>query len=373
VTVDAIAALLAERQQAWVDRDLARMAGCYADDCTVETQIAGTLTGRAALEAAERDLLAKFPDVAIDVEDTTIMGNRAVVTGTLSGTDAGGAFATPGTHVRFPIVVLYALANGRIQSERRIWDFRGFLLERVQDDLKTAAKIQQMLLPQGRFTRPGFEVAAASIPCRAIGGDFFDYFDLPDDGFALTLGDIAGKGPPAALLSASLQAILSVCPRGAGPAATLEQANRAMLRRPVPARFATVVYVSLARDGRLTYSNAGHNPPLLVGASGRRWLGTGGMVLGIFEGATFEEETLVMQPGDRLVAFSDGVTEAVNVDGTEFGEDRLAACVDAHADLPVEALVSRILETVQAFSAGTRQADDLTALALACTPSRKAV
>jgi sigma-B regulation protein RsbU (phosphoserine phosphatase) len=73
------------------------------------------------------------------------------------------------------------------------------------------------------------------------------------------------------------------------------------------------------------------------------------------------------------VVFSDGVIEAVNVDGTEFGEDRLAACVDAHADLPVEALVSRILETVQAFSAGTRQADDLTALALACTPSRKAV
>ncbi len=368
MTAESIAALLVARQQAWVARDLARCAAFYADDCTVETQIAGTLKGRAALEAAERDLVAKFPDLAIDVEETTIMGNRAVVTGTLSGTDEGGALAAPGTRMRFPMVVLYTVANGQIQSERRIWDFRGFLLERVQDDLKTAAKIQQMLLPQGRFRRPGFEVAAASVPCRAIGGDFFDYFDLPDGRFALTLGDIAGKGPPAALLSASLQAILSVCPKGGGPAETLAQSNRAMLRRPVPARFATVVYASLTSDGRLTYSNAGHNPPLVAGRSGRRWLDKGGMVLGLFEFAAFEEETLALEPGDRLVVYSDGVTEAVNTKGEEFGEERLAACVESIEPLAPDAQVTRILETVQAFAAGTRQADDLTALVLRYRP-----
>jgi steroid delta-isomerase-like uncharacterized protein len=370
MTAESIAALLVARQQAWVARDLARCAAFYADDCTVETQIAGTLKGRAALEAAEHDLVAKFPDLAIDVEETTIMGNRAVVTGTLSGTDDGGALATPGTHVSFPMVVLFTFANGQIQSERRIWDFRGFLLERVQDDLETAAKIQQILLPHGSFTRPGFEVAAASIPCRAIGGDFFDYyFDLPDGCFALTLGDIAGKGPPAALLSASLQATLSACPKGGGPAEMLAQANRAMLRRPVPARFATAVYASLTSDGRLTYSNAGHNPPLVAGRSGRRWLDKGGMVLGLFEFAAFEEETLALQPGDRLVVYSDGVTEAVNTKGQEFGEERLAACVEAIEPLAADAQVTRILETVQAFAAGTRQADDLTALVLRYRPA----
>ena len=81
------------------------------------------------------------------------------------------------------MVLMCTVADGQIASERRIWNFRGFLLDRVQDDLKTAANIQQLLLPQGRFTRPGFEMAAASLPCKAIGGDFFDYFDLADHTF----------------------------------------------------------------------------------------------------------------------------------------------------------------------------------------------
>jgi uncharacterized protein (TIGR02246 family) len=364
-STDAIAAILEERHRAWTARDVSRFAALYAEDCTVETQIAGTIKGRASVAAKEAELFAMFPDVAAEIDETTIMGNRAVMTGTLAGTDEGGAFASPGTHVRFPMVVLCTVADGKIATERRIWDFRGFLLERVQDDLATAAKIQRLLLPQGHFTRPGFEMAAASLPCKAIGGDFFDYFDLPGGAFALTLGDIAGKGPPSALLSSSLQAILAVCPKDGGPAATLALANQAMLRRPVPARYATVFYASITPDGRMTYSNGGHLPPLLIGRSGRRWLDKGGMVVGLLELAPpYEEETVQLQKGDRLIVFSDGVTEAVNTKGEEFGAERLAACVAELGNLTPADQVARIMDAVQTFAKGARQADDITALVL---------
>ena len=130
-STDAIAALLEQRHQAWAARDVSRFAALYAEDCTVETQIAGTIKGRAAVAAKESELFAMFPDVATEIEETTIMGNRAFVTGTVSGTDEGGAFAPPGTHVRFPMVLMCTVADGKIVSERRIWDFRGFLLDRV--------------------------------------------------------------------------------------------------------------------------------------------------------------------------------------------------------------------------------------------------
>ena len=144
-----------------------------------------------------------------------------------------------------------------------------------------------------------------------------------------------------------------------------------MLRRPVPARYATVFYASIKPDGRLTYSNAGHLPPLLIGRSGRRWLDRGGMVVGLFELTTYEEETVQLQPGDRLIVFSDGVTEAVNTRGEEFGDDRLAACVEGLGHLSPDEQVARIMAAVQTFAAGARQADDITALVLSYSPKNQ--
>ncbi len=291
-------------------------------------------------------------------------GNRVVLTATIDATDDTGRLTAPGARLRLPMVILYTLEGDRIAWERRIWDFSSILLRRVQKDLKTAAEVQQFLLPAGRFAGQGFDIAAASVPCRDVGGDFFDYFTRPDGAFAFSLGDVAGKGPPASLLSAAIQAVLAVHGQTAGAAATLARANRAMLRRPVPARFATAVYGVLSNDGRLTYSNAGHNPPLLVGGSDARWLGRGGMVLGILDAAQFEEETLQLHSGDLLVAFSDGITEAESAAGAEFGEARLLACVEANRHLAPEALVSAVLEAVRQFTVGARQGDDLTVLAL---------
>ena len=236
---------------------------------------------------------------------------------------------------------------------------------RMERELLLAAEIQRALLPEAMQSGPHFDVAAASVPCRSIGGDFFDYFNLPDGRFGFTLGDVAGKGPPAALLTAMIQgAFAAQVTSTDSPAALMAHINRTLIRRAIQSRFVTVMYGVLAPDGRLTYSNAGHNPPMLVGRAGVRRLETGGLILGLFPHATYEEETLQLEDGDTLVVFSDGVTEALNSAGDEFGEERLLPCVTEHCRLSTEMMLDRILATVRTFAASAAQNDDVTALVL---------
>jgi sigma-B regulation protein RsbU (phosphoserine phosphatase) len=236
---------------------------------------------------------------------------------------------------------------------------------RMEREMQLAAEIQRALLPEAMQSGPHFDVAASSIPCRAIGGDFFDYFNLSDGHFGFTLGDVAGKGPSAALLTAMIQgAFAAQVTAMDSPAALMAHINRTLIRRAIQSRFVTVMYGVLAPDGRLTYSNAGHNPPILVGRNGVRRLETGGLILGLFPHATYEEETLQLEDGDTLVVFSDGVTEALNVTGEEFGEERLLPCINEHCGCATDVLLDRILATVRTFAATAVQNDDVTALVL---------
>ena len=235
------------------------------------------------------------------------------------------------------------------------------ILEQAHRDheLKIAAEIQHALLPASHYLGKAFEVAATSVPCRAIGGDFFDYYHLPRNGFAFVLGDVAGKGPAAALLASLLQGIFTANAfRDGTPAGFVTLANDALVRRAVEARFATAIYAMLDRRGRLTYCNAGHNPPFLVSRSGVRRLDWGGMIVGAFEHATFEEDTQQLWPGDVLVAYSDGVTEARDASDEEFGEERLLSCVQANCTRSPVDIMECLLSTVHEFSAGTAQGDD---------------
>ena len=236
---------------------------------------------------------------------------------------------------------------------------------RMERELQLAAEIQRALLPEATQSGPHFDVAASSIPCRAIGGDFFDYFNLADGHFGFTLGDVAGKGPSAALLTAMIQgAFAAQVTAMNSPAALMAHINRTLIRRAIQSRFVTVMYGVLSPDGRLTYSNAGHNPPILVGRNGVRRLETGGLILGLFPHATYEEETLQLEDGDTLVVFSDGVTEALNLAGDEFGEDRLLPCISEHCGCATDVMLDRILATVRTFTVGAAQNDDVTALVL---------
>jgi sigma-B regulation protein RsbU (phosphoserine phosphatase) len=236
---------------------------------------------------------------------------------------------------------------------------------RLDRDLRVAAEIQQALLPEGTHASGAVDLAGASIPCRTIGGDFFDYLDIGDHGFGFALGDVAGKGPPAALLAAVVQSnFIAQAPVSADPADAMARINKALLRRAIQARFATMFFGAVAADGTLRYCNAGQEPPLLLHEDGVEWLEEGGPVLGLLGIATYEHAKVALRPGDLVIICSDGVTEARDAAGDEFGRERLvAAMAGCHGGRP-DAVLEQLLEAVRKFSAGEPQADDITALVL---------
>jgi serine phosphatase RsbU (regulator of sigma subunit) len=234
---------------------------------------------------------------------------------------------------------------------------------RMDQELKIAAEIQQALLPPGDYSGAGFSAAGASLPCRAVGGDFFDYLDLPDGSFGFVIGDVAGKGPPAALMTAAVQGMfVGHAMIGGRPGPALASVNRSLIRRAIQSRFVTMMYGVLTPGGTLTYSNGGHNPPFLLTKNGIKRLETGGLILGLFSHAEYQEETIQLDPGDVLVVFSDGVSEARNVADDEFGDDRILASIQACDTRDPKVLLDTLLADVKKFSAGTPQIDDVTVI-----------
>jgi serine phosphatase RsbU (regulator of sigma subunit) len=232
---------------------------------------------------------------------------------------------------------------------------------KFEQELKVAAAIQQSLLPMANRDGQFFSTAAQSIACRAVGGDFYDYVDLPSGEFGFIVGDVAGKGSPAALLAAAVLGMFSAeATYQASAAQLITRLNHGLFRRAIESRFLTTFYGMLGADGSLTYTNAGHNAPLVVGKDKIRRLETGGIVLGLFDTAAFDEETIQLEPGDYIVAFSDGVTEALNPAGEEFTDERLLACVDKHRGEAPQAALDAVLAEVKAFCGDATQSDDVT-------------
>ncbi|HUF22953.1 MAG TPA: SpoIIE family protein phosphatase [Vicinamibacterales bacterium] len=232
---------------------------------------------------------------------------------------------------------------------------------RTDQEIRIAGQIQQALLPQTGNLLPFCETAAAAVPCRSIGGDFFDWMMRPNGSFAFTLGDVAGKGPPAALLSALLQGLFSAQVASAdGPAQAVSRMNTALARRCIESRYATLFAGHLEPDGTLMTCNAGHNAPLLVSRSGVARLNEGGMPVGLFESANYGEETVQMSDGDMLVIFSDGVSEALSASEDEFGDERLIEAVKAAGPGSAQHVVDTVLEALRAFTHGAPQSDDVT-------------
>lgn len=241
---------------------------------------------------------------------------------------------------------------------------------REEQELRLAGEIQRALLPPRLYARGALTAAGASIPCRAIGGDFFEYVDLPGGRTGFALGDVAGKGPSAAILAALVQGIfMSEVVEGGGPAATMARVNRALRRRAVETRFVTIVYAILGGDGAMVSCTAGQNHPFWIarGAPVRR-LERGGLPLGAFDEATYEEETHRLAAGDTVFAFSDGACDAENASGEQLGEERLRELI-LEQDLasPPEQLLDSVLRGVQAFIGDHPQADDITLLVVRYT------
>jgi phosphoserine phosphatase RsbU/P len=240
---------------------------------------------------------------------------------------------------------------------------------RVDRELQMAAATQRALLPPRRSAAGFFDADGASVPCRAVGGDFFDYMDLPGGQFGFAIADVAGKGPPAALLTAVLQGIVSALSTLGGDIRDLAaRTNQALVARRIEARFATGFFACLAPDGLLTYCNAGHNPPFLVGSRGTVRLDAGGTVLGLFPDLTYEQRSVQLTPGDTIVLFSDGVSEAVGANDEEFGDARIADLCQSNCRRSPTEIVNVLLESVQDFARGMPQHDDITVVVVRYGP-----
>ena len=244
----------------------------------------------------------------------------------------------------------------------------------LKGDLEIAREIQFGLLPLEPFVLGKVTVDSTMRPANTVGGDYFDVIELGDGRVGLVMADVAGKGIPAALLMALLQAslrtLLTASLRGAELIAKLNE----HLHAYVPSnRLITLFYAELDPEtGDLLYVNAGHNPPLLVGKGAVSRLRSTGLVLGVVPKENYEARATRLESGDRLVLYTDGVTEAFNRRDEEYGEERLVGFLAARRDLPGEALVSGLVENVIEFSSPVRPRDDMTVMVVACDPATHA-
>ncbi len=236
-------------------------------------------------------------------------------------------------------------------------------LRRLQDELALASKIQLELLPKAMPVVPGYDIAGSATPAEAIGGDYFDFIGIDDGRLAICIADISGKGLSAALLMANLQATTRAqALLRLPPGECLEHSNTLLSRSTELHKFATCFYAVLEAEGNeVRYSNAGQDPPLLFTTNGGiKRLEAGGLVLGFLEHVEYQEEVVRLDPGDILVMYSDGITDAEDEQGHPFGEQRLCDVVQAHLAEPADQAVESILHAVHAHAGDHGQPDDMT-------------
>jgi len=239
-------------------------------------------------------------------------------------------------------------------------------LARKMAEIAVGREIQLSLLPKASPVVPGWEFAASYSPARIVGGDFYDFCELPGQParIGIVVADVADKGVPAALFMALSRTIIRTTAfSGRGPASALMRANSLILKDSQADMFLTAVYAILETEiGRVTYANAGHNRPLWyhVATGEVTELGQRGIVLGAFEGIRLQEERLTLAPGDLLVFYTDGVTDALNDQGEEFGEERLREVVAANVGGSADEMIDAISGALAAFTRGAEPADDVT-------------
>ena len=240
--------------------------------------------------------------------------------------------------------------------EREITDARAARRrdQRQQREMEDARLIQRGLLPTALPNVLGINVAVAWQPANGVGGDCFDTLAF-GRALGISIADIAGKGLPAALLMSNLQAaVRAFAQESAPPASVCNNVNRLLCRNMASGRFATFCYARIERDARrIVYSNAGHNPPLLVRADGTTaLLSDGGMVLGIFPDNSYDQAEIAVGPGDRLVFYTDGITESRDAAGDEYGEDRLTRLAVQSRRDSIDTMKDALLADVNQFTSG---------------------
>jgi serine phosphatase RsbU (regulator of sigma subunit) len=235
--------------------------------------------------------------------------------------------------------------------------------QRLEQEINIARDIQQALLPRNFPDTPNFMVTGVNFPCLSVGGDYFDVFPLSEGRTAFVIADVSGKGLGAAILTTMLQGALSGMTLGTDPARVFNHVNRFLCDHSEVGRYATVFFGILDNEGHLEFINAGHPSPFLIrrGAAEEAFT-EGSYPVGLVPEAQYTAACLKLEPGDTLVLFTDGVTEAMDPDEQFFGVPRLRHVLTGQPECPLEQLQKCILEAVENFTRGARQADDLTLL-----------
>lgn len=236
----------------------------------------------------------------------------------------------------------------------------------LEQELGMARQVQVALSPSAIKPLDHFEVAASSVPSRFVGGDFYDLIPVKDERFVFALGDVSGKGVAAALLAAMAQGAMQVQFAGNLPLTeVITSLNKMLVQRSASNRFITLFCGVLDPDGHFTYINAGHNLPILIRSTGEtEMLTTKSVLLGAFDFIEYKPRQTRLNPGDVVVIYTDGVTEAVNADNEMFSDERLEELVKQSVSLSAEQIKQRILDEVISFTSGLPQGDDITLIVL---------
>ncbi len=257
-------------------------------------------------------------------------------------------------------------------------EWRDALLSRdklvaLQNELDIASNIQQSILPTRFPQGPSYQIHGSMAPARTVGGDFFDVLRLENGKLGLAIADVSDKGVPAALFMMSSRTLLKGSAIGlSNPGPVLNEVNEMLCDENEALMFVTVVYgVYEPESGQLTYANGGHNPPLIVHPDGTSTVlpTTNGVALGVMPGIDYEQKSVNCGPGDTLVLYTDGVTEAMNSSDEVFGLERLCQVFEASPPQDAHSAAQAIIEAVASFADGTPQSDDITCLTLRRIPS----
>jgi serine phosphatase RsbU (regulator of sigma subunit)/predicted ester cyclase len=322
------------------------------------------------------EILAAFSMISFTIEEQIAEGDTVVTKYTERSVIRGEFAGLPptGTEETFEGIYIHRISEGKITEE---WSQANTLhttlerleqetreRERVEQELAVARRIQHALLPKDLPELEGWEIAHHYRPAREVGGDFYDFLHLDDGQVGVVAGDVSGKGIPAAVLMANTQSVLRAVAQRGGitPGRVLEEANEVLYTYIPPNMFVTCFYAILDPErGRLSYANAGHDLPYVHHGGLAEELRARGMPLGLMPGMAYEQKEIVLEPGDSVLFYSDGLVEAHDPEGEMFGFPRLRKLIAARSAGSGEELIGFLLAELERFAGQNwEQEDDIT-------------
>jgi steroid delta-isomerase-like uncharacterized protein len=317
------------------------------------------------------EFLTAFPDYHISIEEQIAEGDKVVNRVTIRGTHLREfrGMAPTGEEMEIPGMAVFRFSDeGKVVESWDSYDQLSLMRRSIDQELRVARSIQHALLPKGLPQRDGWKISRHYQPAREVGGDFYDFYDLEDGRLGVVVGDATGKGVPAALAMSTTCGMLRLAAQSPSspPGEMLQRVNEALFANIPPNMFVTCFYAILdPKSGSLSYANAGHDLPYLWHGCEAEELRARGMPLGLMPGMGYEEKETILEAGDSVLFYSDGLVEAHDPKGEMFGFPRLRALVANHDDEEERSLVDLLLEELYSFTGeGWDQEDDITLLTL---------